>query len=131
MVILHGLVHPRLNLEKMLTKQNQNIFHEEKEAHAKPLLKETHALNIYQINILQILTFMKKVKNTKILRAFLNTFEETEHKYRTRSSKYNFKQPSATISYVKFSVSSRGPQLWNRILSETEKTSQTFSFLML
>ena len=26
-VILHGLVHPRLNLEKILTKQKQNISH--------------------------------------------------------------------------------------------------------
>ena len=38
---------------------------------------------------------------------------------------------SAFINYAKFSISSQGPQLWNRILSHTEKTSQTFSFLRL
>ena len=35
------------------------IFLEEKEAHARPLLKEISSLNIYQINILQILVYAK------------------------------------------------------------------------
>ena len=39
-------------------------FHEEKEAHARPLLTEINVLNVCQINNRQILTFMQKVKNT-------------------------------------------------------------------
>ena len=62
-------------------------FHKEKETHARLLLKELLALNVYQINILQILTFMQKVKNTTIPRIFLNTFEKVEHKYPTQFSK--------------------------------------------
>ena len=65
---------------------------------------------------------MQKVKNTTIPRAFLNTFEEIERKYPTSFSKYNFKQSPAFINYAKFSISSSGPQLWNRILSETQKS---------
>ena len=95
------------------------IFDKEKEAHATPLLREIHALNVYQINILQILTFIQK--NITVSREFLNTFEEIEHKYTTRFSKYNFKQTPAFTNYAKFSISCQGPQSWNRILSETEK----------
>ena len=51
----------------------------------------------------------------------MNTFEEIEHKYPTRFSKYNFKQPPAFKNYDKPSIFSRGPQTWNGILLETEK----------
>ena len=124
-MILDRPGHPRLNFKKILIKQKHDvriIFHEEKEANARPLLNEIHALNVYQINILQILTFMQKVKNAIIPKVFLNTFEEIVHKkYPINFLKYNFKQPSAFTNYAKFSISSRGPQLWNIILSETEK----------
>ena len=56
--ILHGQAHLRI-----LTEQKYDIriiFHEEKEVHARALFKEIPALNIYQINFLQILTFVCK-----------------------------------------------------------------------
>ena len=59
---------------------------------------------------------MQKVENTTISRVFCNTFEEIDYKYQTRFSKDNFKQPLAFINCAKFSVFSRGPQLWNRLL---------------
>ena len=92
-------------------------------------LKEINALTVYQNNILQILAFMQKVKNTIISLAFLNTFQEIEHKYATRFSKFNFKQPPVFINYAKFSISSWGPQFWIIVLSETEKNiSNLFIF---
>ena len=115
-------------LKKIVSTQEHavRIIFREKEAYARPLLKEIHALNVY----CQILPFMQKVKNTTIPRVFSNTFEEIERKYPTCFSKHNFKQPPACINYAKYSISYREPQLRN-ILSETEKTSQTFSFLKL
>ena len=71
---MHRPAHPRLNLKKILTKQKHAvriIFHGEKEAQARPLLREIHDLNVYQIDILQILTFMQKVKNATIPELFL------------------------------------------------------------
>ena len=71
-------------LKKIPTKQKHAvriIFHAEKEAHIRPLLKEIHALNVYQINILKMLTFMEKVKIATIPRIFLNAFKEIEYKY--------------------------------------------------
>ena len=61
--------------------------------------------------------YIQKVKNTTNLREFLNTFEESEREYPTFFSKYNFKQPSAFINYAKYSVSSWGTQIWDRVLS--------------
>ena len=68
------------------------------------LFKGSLHLNVYHISILQILTFMPKVKYTTITRVFLSTFEEIEHRYPTRFSKYNFKQPPAFINYAKSSI---------------------------
>lgn len=53
-------------------------------AHARPLLAEINILNVCQIKIRQILTFMQKVKN-----AIISREEEIQH-YSTRFSKYNF-----------------------------------------
>ena len=57
-------------LKEILTKQKHAvgiIFHEEKEAEAKQsLLKQIHVLNVYQIDILQILTYIQKVNNATI-----------------------------------------------------------------
>ena len=64
MVILHGPAHTRRNFKKYLLSKEMlfQLYTMKKEAHLVPLLKEVHALNVYQINILQILTFMQKVK---------------------------------------------------------------------
>ena len=55
-----------------------------------------------------------------------NTFEEIEHKYTNRFYIYNFKQPSAFIKYLKFSIFYWGLQLLNKILSKTEKIISNF-----
>ena len=50
MVILHGLAHPRINIKNTKRKHVVPIiFHEEKEAYARPFLKKVHDLNVYQI----------------------------------------------------------------------------------
>ena len=59
---------------------------------------------------------MQKLKSTTIFRVLLNTFEEIKRNYPNRFSKYNFKQPLAFINYGKLSISSQGPQLWNKML---------------
>ena len=57
------------------------MFHEEKEAYARPFR------NVYQVISYKIL--------------HLSTFEKIEHKYSTRFSKYNFRQPLAFVNYDK------------------------------
>ena len=38
------------------------IFNQDRFTHARPLLKTLNTLNVYQINILQVLLFMHKIK---------------------------------------------------------------------
>ena len=59
-LILHGSAHPRINIKKNLLSKNilfQLYFNKKKKLMQRSFLKEIHALNVYQINILQILTF--------------------------------------------------------------------------
>ena len=58
--------------------------------HARPLLKEMKALNVYQINLIQTLKFMRKTKYGKKSRIFLPKFREVDHQYSTRFSQNSF-----------------------------------------
>ena len=58
MVILHGLAHPRINIKNTKRKHVVPIiFHEEKEAYARPFLEAFHTLNVYQIMSYKFLHF--------------------------------------------------------------------------
>ena len=56
-------------------------------------MEKMNALNIYQINIFQILRFMLKHSLNKNPKIFANSFNKIEHKYHTRYSRNNYKQP--------------------------------------
>ena len=51
------------------------IYFKDKYTHARPLLKELNALNIYQLNINNTLLFMHKVKNNTIPNIFKQSFK--------------------------------------------------------
>ena len=116
-IILHGNTAWTSTSQTKLKKNTKQkhavriIFHGEKEDNVRPLLKEIHSLNVYQIPILQIFTFMQIVKNATIPRVFLNTSEKIEHKYLARFSKHNLKLTPAFINYAKFSISCWRPQI--------------------
>ena len=53
----------KTKLKKQFGKQKQAvriIFNQDRLTHAHPLLKTVNALNVYQINLLQVLLFMHK-----------------------------------------------------------------------
>ena len=50
------------------------IFFESKQTHARPLMRKINALNIFQVNILQNLTFMFKLKNDLVPNIFKEQF---------------------------------------------------------
>ena len=55
----------KTKLEKLFGKQKQVgriIFNQDRFTHARPLLKTLNGLNVYQINMLQLLFFMHKMK---------------------------------------------------------------------
>ena len=130
MVILHGLAHPRINIKNTKRKHVVPIiFHEEKEAYARPFR------NVYQIISYKFV--------------HLSTFEEIEHKYLTRFSEYNFRQPPAFVNYdnTQYLLCDRnyGIQFYQRlkskensflitmrwIVSRSKKLTRSNSFILL
>ena len=67
----------KTKLKKLFGKQKQAgriIFNQDRFTHACPLLKTLNALNVYQINLQQVLLFMHKIKTNSPPRIFLHQF---------------------------------------------------------
>ena len=89
-------------------------------------MQELKALNIYQINILQNLTFMYIVKNNLAPDIFQKLVTlNRKRKYMTRSSVSNFEKPLRHSKLSQFSISYRGPHLWNEITSDKSRNAKT------
>ena len=84
-------------------------------------MKELNILNVYQINILQHLLFMFKVKNSITPRVFSHVFSSIDHLHPTRFSDSNFKICDFNLKLTRFAIAFRGPTIWNKFLTESEK----------
>ena len=119
-------------LRKLHNKQkhaSRIIFNQDKNTHARPLMKKLKALNIYQLNIYQTLILMYKSLNNSSPKVFQNKFKNVKHKYPTHHSQENLVIPRLNLKSTRFSISYRGPYLWNRCLdSETKKITTLFAF---
>ena len=82
-----------------------------------------NALNVHHIIILQVLKFIYKAKHNLNPRVFDNTFTDVHHRYTTRFSRINFKQPNVITKATSFAISSRRSKTWNNYLHESEKTT--------
>ena len=114
----------KTNLKKLFGKQKQAtriIFNQDRFKYARPLLKVLNALNVYQINLLQVLLFMHKIKANSSPRIFLHQFQTINHKFATRYSMNNFKEPKRDTNYARYCIHARDPVIWNSFLNETGK----------
>ena len=94
------------------------VYNKYKLTHAEPLLKTLNALNVYQINIYQNILFMLKYNLGLVPSHFLdNFFQINSNRYTTRATG-NFTLPKKTTKFSRFSISYRGPYLYNKIISE-------------
>ena len=66
------------------------IYNKDKFTHSKPLMRDMNALNVYQINIFQVLKLMNKSTHKLNPRVFDNMFTEIHHGYPLRFSRSNF-----------------------------------------
>ena len=83
-------------------------------------MQKMKSLNIYQLNIYQILLFMYKVKNNNIPNIFKNSFQLNNNKYNTKSSQTTFYKPFCkTTTFAQFAISFRGPHMWNVLIPTT------------
>ena len=108
------------------------IHFKDKFTHAQPILKSMNALNIFQINMYQHIIFMFKCKHNHVPNFYKNFFELNLNKYDTRSTG-NFIKPRTRTKHCQFSVSYRGPHLWNSLISRkllitNSETIQTFKY---
>ena len=103
------------------------VFNEDRLSHSRPLLRKINALNVYQINLYQHLNFMHKFNNQETPRIFNDLIKKLVHKYPTNFSKSNFCLKNVSLNSTKYSVSFRGPKLWNEILPKEEEELESYS----
>ena len=115
----------KTKLQETLKKQKyaaQIAFHANRLDHARPLLKEMKALNVYQINLIQTLKCMRKTKYGKNPRIFFPKFREVDHQYPARFSHNSFCYKRSAGKTTSFTITLRGPAIWNSFLSPHEKS---------
>ena len=103
------------------------VFNKDKLTHSKPIFKNLNVLNVYQINIQQHLNFMHKFINNQIPSVFSDFIKRPNHKYPTNFSQSRFYLKRYSLNSTKYSISIRGPKLWNDVINKEEKDIQSYS----
>ena len=135
--IYFALIHPYINyaniawastnktyLNRILGKQEQAARIMSSDGISIPswlLMKDLIILTAYQVNILQHLLFMFKVKNSITPKIFNQAFSLIHHLYPTRFSDNRFKICDFSLKLKRFANGFRGPTIWNKFLTQSEK----------
>ena len=81
----------KAKLKKIACKQKEAVrVVNNDNADIKELMFKMKVLNIYKLNIYQVLTFMFKIKTNTAPLVFRTQFKESQHTYPTRCSKNSF-----------------------------------------
>ena len=105
----------------------RSIFPKDKFSRTKELFVQNKVFNVYQLNILNNLIFMHKVRNETAPAVFLPKFQKPAHPYPTNFSKLNQIKPKSQLSRSKYRISVRSPALWNEFLTDSEKEIENLS----
>ena len=114
----------RYKLKKLHNQQKHAariICNEDRYTPSKPLMKKLNILNIYQLNIYQTLSFMFKTKQNTTPAIFQQKFKTINHKYPTKFSANNLLIPNQKLKSSRFSISARGPTIWNKFCDDGTK----------
>ena len=87
----------------------------------KQLFQSNKILNVYELNLVNVATFLYKVNLKTAPNFFLLRSQKPSHSYPTRYSKFNYVQPICNIKTSKSLISIRGSCIWNSFLSSEEK----------
>ena len=127
MEMLYGAAIPWTKI-KLFSKQKETIkiipmadIHVNLNSDEK--MKHLDILNIYKLNLHQILNIMFWIKTNSIPETLRNKFKIIEHNYFTRYSEHKFKEPNILFRVTKFAISSRGPRIWNKHSDKLLKTT--------
>ena len=88
-------------------------------------MKHLDIVNIYKLNLYQILNMMFREKTNSIPETLQNKFKIIEYNYSTRYSECNFKEPNILFRVTKLSISSRGSRIWNKHTDKLLKTTNS------
>ena len=70
---------------------------------------------------------MHKFNDQQTPRIFIDLIKKPVHKYPTNFSKSNFCLKNVSLNSTKYSISCRGPKLWNEIIHKEEKELESYS----
>ena len=91
----------RTNLKKIHSQQKHAvsiIFRKDKFSHTKELFAQNKIFNVYQLNILNDLLFIHKVKTETAPAVYLPLFQKPAHTYPTHFLKLNFIKPNSELT---------------------------------
>ena len=92
------------------------IYHKDRYTYACPLLNDMKALNVFKLNIFNILCFMYKCKQNLNPPVFFNIFtHRTKTKYVLRNEN-SIQEPLCPTNFSQYCISYPGPNLWNKIV---------------
>ena len=112
----------RTKLKKLASKQKQALrIIDNENIDIREIMLRMKVLNVYKLNIYQVLNFMFQIKTNIAPAVFYSCFTEVHHPYLTRFSENSFVENQIILNQTKFAVSSRGPRLWNNILNSYQK----------
>ena len=120
----------RTNLKKVHNLQNQRIdifICKDTLSCTKGLFFTNKVFNVYQLNILNNVIFMRKVKSKTTPAVFLPKFQEQAHPYPTNFWKLNYIKPTSQLSRSNFRISERGAALQNEFLTDSEREIENIS----
>ena len=118
---------PKLFIDGItLERENQIIY--SLSSTTRPLFKEIDALNIYEINIFNILYLMFKCINKACPKAFENLFSlKPKNKYQLKRS-CTLLEPFCKSKFSQLCINYRCPHLWNTIvLSQNTDLEQSIT----
>ena len=102
----------RTNLKKIHSQQKHAIriiFRKDKFSRTKELFVQNKVFNVYQLNILNNLIFMHKVRNETAAVLILPKFQKPAHPHSINFSKLNYIKPKSQLSKSKYIIPARGP----------------------
>ena len=119
--------YDQLKLRKIASQQRQAVNailknDNQEITNSRNFMQENGILNVYKLNLYQVLNFMFRVHNETIPKSFQTKFQYIELKYEIRQSKDNFIIQKRNTQIIRFAISSRGPRIWNSLTNNPTKT---------
>ena len=123
MAIQIGKVRPNQNLGSQPRQAVNAVPKDDNQeiTNSRKFMEENTILNVYKLNLYQVLNFMLRVHNENIPKTFQTKPQYIETICETSQSKENFFIPKKNTKITCLAISSRGPGIWNSVTNNSTK----------